>query len=135
MNGEVKKKKRRIGRPSKYDPKLCKDLMEFMMEGLSFEAFAGKVGVHIDTLYEWTYNHPEFSEAKKRGYALSLEFWEKLGRNATYGRIPGFNAAVWIFTMKNRFGWKDKQEISAADDKPILLAFDPSKRVSNDGDK
>lgn len=98
------------GRPSKYNPALIEDLVKHMTQGLSFESFAGRVGVHKDTLYEWLKHHPEFSDAKKRGEAGSLLFWEKLGLLGVVGKQKGFNATMWIFNMKNRFKWRDYWE-------------------------
>lgn len=80
-----------------------------MSSGLSFESFASVAGVHRDTLYEWLAKHREFSDAKKRGEALSLRQWEQLGIDGMLGKVKGFNATIWIFNMKNRFRWRDLQ--------------------------
>ena len=93
-----------------YDVKYCKMLKEHMAEGLSMEAFAGKIGKHRDTLYEWMRQHPEFMEAKKVGLEASLLFWEKILRAQAGGKLKG-NAASAIFVMKNRFGWRDTQAL------------------------
>ena len=82
-----------------------------MSQGLSYEAFAGVVGTHIDTLYHWEKIHPEFSEAKKHGVSRSRIWWERAGQSGMLGEVKGFNAAVWIFNMKNRFGWRDAQSV------------------------
>lgn len=84
-------------------------LIEFMAEGLSFEAFAGHVRVHKDTLYNWEKLFPEFSEAKKLGFSRNLEFWERMGVNGAMGKIDKFNVTTWIFNMKNRHRWRDQQ--------------------------
>lgn len=83
-----------------------------MGEGFSYETFAAQVGTHRDTLYEWETQHPNFSDAKKKGQALCQDWWEKMGRAGAAGKIKNFNAAVWIFSMKNRFKWHDKHEIT-----------------------
>lgn len=108
------------GRPTKYELGYCQKLIDHMAGGLSFESFAGEIGVHRDTLYEWEKVHPEFSDAKKIGTDASLLKWEKIGRDNIINSSessPGFggsarsiNSAVWIFNMKNRFKWRDKQE-------------------------
>lgn len=36
--------------------------------------------------------------------------WEKIGMDGARGEIEGFNATSWIFNMKNRFNWRDKQD-------------------------
>lgn len=51
----------------------------------------------------------EFRIAEKERQALCEVWWERQGRKMT---VEGQgNATVWIFNMKNRFGWRDKQEI------------------------
>lgn len=101
------------GQPTKYKTEYCEMVTKHMSEGLSFESFAGVIGVNRDTLYEWAKVHQNFSDAKTKGTAASLLFWEKLGRQIT---IKGKgNIAGWIFNMKNRFidTWKERHEVSS----------------------
>jgi len=86
-------------------------LIDHMASGLSFEAFAGVIGVNQDTLHEWVKVWPAFSEAKKDGLAKGRIFWEKIGHAGMSGKIKNFNSTVWVFSMKNRFGWRDKQSV------------------------
>lgn len=109
--------------PSKYKPEYCERLEAHMSKGLSMESFAGTIGVCRDTLYEWMNAHKAFKEAKKRGESQSLLWWEQQGIDGLYNvttrdaeggsSTVSMNAAVWCFNMKNRFGWKDKQEVVA----------------------
>lgn len=113
------------GRPSKYKKEYCQSLVKLMAQGYSFEAFAAEVGVHIDTLHAWSAQFPEFSEAKKIGKAKSLKFWEEKGINnlimAGGDDAPKFNTTLWIFNMKNRFGWRDKQPDEVSNNPQVLL--------------
>lgn len=92
-----------------------------MEDGYSFESFAGVIRVSRDTIYEWVKKHKEFSDAKKVGRALSLKYWETVGKDGLYNEIikgddgltvtRSINATIWIFNMKNRFRWKDRNEV------------------------
>jgi transposase len=102
--------KSKTGRPSKYEPQYCQALIKHMTEGLSFESFAAVIKVNQDTLHEWVKVHLEFSEAKKEAFSQNLLFWEKVGIEGLWGsKESSFNATVWIFSMKNRHKWRDKQ--------------------------
>lgn len=98
------------GRPSKYKPEYCDLLMAHMKEGLSFDAFGAKVNASRETLYTWTEKHPEFLDTKKRGESIARGMYEKIGTGLALGQVSG-NVTAWIFIMKNRFGWRDRQEI------------------------
>lgn len=101
---------RPTGRPTKYKPEYCKMLVTHMAKGLSFEAFAGVVEVNPDTLYHWANTKPAFSEAKIIAFGKNRLFWEtKAVEHLTNEKGVSFNATSWIFNMKNRFGWRDKQ--------------------------
>lgn len=102
---------KKTGRPSKYKPEYCEQLIEHMKEGLGYEIFAAVIGVCDDTLREWEKKHPDFSVAKKRGRALQAIWWHKLGRAASAGKVEGFNATAFVWCTKNMLGWRDKHEI------------------------
>ncbi len=108
----AKAEPKKTGRPSKYRAEYCAELQSHMEKGYSFESFAGAISVDRDTLYEWVKTRPEFSDAKKVGIEKGRLFWERISILAVAGKVPGFNATAWIFTMKNRFEWKDRQEVS-----------------------
>lgn len=137
------------GRPSSFKPEYCDLLLDHMEKGYSFESFAGVVRKSKQTIYDWTEANAEFLDAKKVGLELSRLYWErkaidhmngvvskedvKLIRGAiednqdTGGPVTikidagYFNNTLWIFNMKNRFGWRDKQDIehSGPDGKPL----------------
>jgi len=119
------------GQPTKYREKYCEMLYQHMAGGLSFESFAGVIRVNRDTLYEWCKHHAKFSDAKTEGRAAGLLYWEELAREAVRGGIPNFNATVWVFTMKNRFQWRDRQpdEIEASKLEPTILELPNSGKT------
>lgn len=108
-SSKAKPEPKPVGRPSKYEPKFCQMLIDHMAGGLSFESFAAVIKVNQDSLHEWVKVYTEFSEAKKVAWAQNQLFYEKMGVAGMAGKIPGFNSTTWIFNMKNRFKWRDKQ--------------------------
>lgn len=97
------------GRPSKYKDAYANEAVEFLARGFSITAFAGEIGVHRDTIYEWAENIPEFSDALKIGKAKGARYWEDRLQSTEAGG-PQITAA--IFALKNRVAeeWRDKQE-------------------------
>lgn len=68
-----------------------------------------------DTVERYMRDFPEDFPAEKIAEAMranALE-WERIGMDGARGKIAGFNAAAWIFNMKNRFkeDWRDKHDI------------------------
>jgi transposase-like protein len=100
------------GRPSKYDPAFCEQVIATGAEGGTLAEMADAIDIDRSTLNAWVEKHPEFSRAVKRGLEKAQAWWERNGRLATFGGKEGFNATSWIFNMKNRFSedWKDKRE-------------------------
>lgn len=98
------------GRPKKeFKQEYCDDLIAHMELGLSFESFGAEIPCCKQTLYTWTETYPEFLDAKNIGTSLSLKYWETQGLNGMWGGKK-FNPAVWIFNMRNRFGWRDEKK-------------------------
>lgn len=98
------------GRPTKYDPIYCEQVVEHMSEGYSLESFAGKISVAASTVWKWQAEIPEFSEAINVGRAKAAQIWEE--RLTTLAVTGTGNATATIFALKNRFPdqWRDKQE-------------------------
>ena len=95
------------GRPSKYRDKHCEEVIECLGEGHSITAFAGRIGVHRSTVFDWMNAHEEFAEAVKVGQAKAVEVWEDV--LIKVAREGGGNATAAIFGLKNRASddWSD----------------------------
>tara|TARA_R110000796_G_scaffold252565_2_gene387863 strand:- start:369 stop:830 length:462 start_codon:yes stop_codon:yes gene_type:complete len=113
-----KKTKPVIGRPTKYEPKYCKMLITHMAKGYSFESFGGTIDIATSTVSLWANGSKtvtpvrEFSVAKKLAFDKSRVFWERQGLEGLWAEEGDrkINPTIWIFNMKNRFGWRDKVE-------------------------
>lgn len=99
-----------VGRPSLYDPAHCEVAERLLGEGFSMAVVAGEIGVCRDTVFEWAKEHPEFSDAVKRGRAKGAHIWE--ARLAKLADSGVGNATAIIFGLKNRQPdeWRDKTE-------------------------
>jgi hypothetical protein len=79
-----------------------------MGQGYSLTAFAGEIGHAWSTLHLWMQEHPEFSDAVKRGQAARTKCLEFGLLSADQG--PRVTAR--IFALKNAAPdeWRDKTE-------------------------
>lgn len=101
--------KPKTGRPTKYDPAFCEQIVECMSRGFSMTAFAGEIGVARSTINEWMAAQPAFSEAVKVGQAARTRFLEERLINGETGpRVTSH-----IFALKNAAPdeWRDKHEV------------------------
>lgn len=106
--------KRPIGRPTKYRPEYCQQLIEHMSNGFSYETFAATIGCSRAVIYDWESQHPEFLDAKRAAFEKSQQWWEQQAALGLWQDKDGpqLNTTLWIFNMKNRFGWTDKREVA-----------------------
>ncbi len=106
------------GQPTKYRKEMCEEVIPLLKQGASIEEIGLELDVGYSTIYDWMKAHPEFSEAIKKGREFSKAWWMKSGRMQLENK--DFSYTGWYMNMKNRFGWKDKQEqtieISQKDD-------------------
>lgn len=109
------------GRPTKYRPEYCEIAEATLAEGFSQAVLAGRLDVDEDTITNWKKEHPAFLGAIKKGSYKGQEMWEGLGMDGASGKIDGFSAASWIFNMKNRFSWRDKQEVTGTDGAALIV--------------
>lgn len=119
--------KRGRGQPIKYNQEqLIAKWYEYKQDCLDNDKLANIVGfalfagVHKDTIYEY-FSRPEYSDSKKIIDQGIEELAIQKGINAR-------NPAFLIFYMKNKCGWRDRQEVDlAADvDAQISVKFVPS---------
>lgn len=109
------------GRPSKFDPAYCQQLVDHMATGASVASFAAEIDVARSTINEWAEQHPEFSEALSRGKAKCAAWWERIGRKVAE---TGQGSAPMVqFGLRNMADsdWQDvqKREFSGPGGKPI----------------
>lgn len=114
------------GRPSKYQPAYCEEVVNFCAEGYSLTAFAGEIGVDRDSITEWAKVYPEFSLAVKRAKAKRARWWEDRGRKIAEEGGPGGQATMVIFGLKNHapddYSDKVQHEHSGPNGGPIDIA-------------
>ena len=108
---------------SKYRAEYCEMLVKHMAGGNSFMTFGVDIDVSSVTLHAWVKKHPEWAEAKRKGYAAGLKFFEQLLTSASVGILPdklkqlnssGINMTAVIFALKTRFH-KEYGEINKVD--------------------
>lgn len=116
-------KKHSVGRPTKYDPAFCSQVIETMGSGFSFTAFCGTIDIAKDTGYNWIKEHPEFSDAVKIARAKRLVWLENRLFNSG---MPSQQITATIFALKNadRQEWADRtvQEQTGENGGPIRTA-------------
>lgn len=108
------------GRPSKYDPAYCQQLVEVMSQGYSLTAFASQIEVSRSTIGVWAQKHDDFSQAIGKGKAACAFWWETALRNAALTGRGNVTAA--IFGLKNMAPdeWRDKQAVEHHQSIPSL---------------
>lgn len=79
-----------------------------MKMGKSIVQFAHEIGVARSTVYKWSEEISDFSDALQRGQDASETFWETHIQNGATGEIPTINVAATALILKCRFGWRDK---------------------------
>lgn len=141
MAKKKEQQKPKGGRPTKYNPKYHVPWVRALMrEGLTVDEVAEEIGVHRDTIYEWSNKHEEFSDAINEGRSQADSmvsdslFRKALGGTYTETRMIGTptgnggvapskvekvtrevapDTAAAIFWLKNRQPdkWRDKREV------------------------
>ncbi len=94
------------GRPTKYDPKFCDDIIPHFEQGMSTDEVADALGFCTKTFYNWMEKHEEFLHAVESGQLKAMVWWKANGRVNLEN--TKFNTKLWDINMKNRYGWADR---------------------------
>lgn len=89
------------GRPSKYDPAYCEQVVELGKQGKSPVQIACALDVSRVTMLGWAEKHPAFSTALTRAKELEQDWWENVAQTALFA--DKFQASVWAKSMSARF--------------------------------
>ena len=117
------------GRPSSYKPEYADLAYKFALLGVTDKQLADFLDVTEKTVNNWKHEYPEFLQSLKDG----KEFADAKVAEALYKKATGFSyedkyyppdtAAAFIW-LKNRAGWKDRQELTGADGGPLTISYD-----------
>lgn len=81
------------------------------------------LGTFSNNLWDrWMEEEEEFWETIKKGRMLAEAWWTKSGRVNLKDRE--FNYTGWYMNMKNRYGWKDRNDFTSGEDKVRTVMFD-----------
>lgn len=120
------------GRPPIKLPDNYKETMTTLAkEGASIIELAIELEISRDSFYEISKRDDDFSDTVKRCKELSEAWWERSGRTNLMNK--DFNYTGWYMNMKNRFNWKDRQDVTTNDkDMPIPILSGMSRNNIND---
>lgn len=103
---------KKTGRPPLKLTDLPKDwkkrVLSLMSEGASKVEVCVALKIGKDALAALRDREPEFAATLQEGELMCEAWWENVGRISLYAKT--FNTGLWYANMKNRFGWRDKQE-------------------------
>ena len=126
---------------TKYRPIMNDKIIELMTQGASLIEVSANLDISRDTIHDWTNKDSprykkKFSDTIKRGIELSEAWWLKLGREKLTLKYQSdnLNFTGWYMNMKNRFGWKDKQDVTSNNktiDTVIMLPSNDTEKKDN----
>ena len=96
------------GRPSKFKPAYCDEVIGAGEEGLSLTAFAGMIGVARSTINEWMKNFPEFKSATEIHQAKRTLYLERTLLSSEQG--PKVTSRIFALKNADPENWKDQQD-------------------------
>ena len=86
----------------------AKELIELYSEGYSDAEVAAEMKITIREYHQQINENAVFAKLVEYGRTLSLAWWEGQARKNINNKQ--FNTPLWVFTMKNKYGWADKVE-------------------------
>lgn len=104
------KKKHPGGRPSKYKPKYCQEIIDCGKRGDTLVHFANSILVTKQTLHEWASVHPEFYDALSISKSLNEEYWLNLAKNRGNGITNGSDTII-KYMLSASHGYREKTDV------------------------
>ena len=120
------------GRPTKYKPEYDEQVYKLCLLGATDEQIADFFEVSVQTIHNWAAEHEGFLESRKKGKAIAdanvaeALYHRALGYEHDAVKIMSYEGGSWeheyrkryppdtaaaFIWLKNRAGWRDKQEV------------------------
>lgn len=91
-------------RKSRYDPSMCKIIVEVAREGGHVAQMCRAIGIKSrDTFYRWVNTHSEFKEAYEESKLEAQAFYESVLLAGALGKIKNYNFSSLAMIMNNKF--------------------------------
>jgi transposase len=116
-----------VGRPSKYNPAFCDQVIELGKLGKSVEQIACELGLSTRVMYKWRDEHEEFMHAMEEAKEYEQYWWETIAQTHMIEEqgAAKLNASIWSRSMAARFPRKYresiKQDITGSDVGPLQI--------------
>jgi hypothetical protein len=115
-----------FGRPTKYDPTYCDEVVTLGAQGYTKEEMCAELKFTMSTMHEWCKLHSDFSNAVKESVHLAQAYMERKAREALDKPTSAFNHSLWTKIVQCRFPhvYRDveRKEISGIEGQPIPVA-------------
>ena len=98
---EEKPAKRPVGRPTKYKPEYCEQIIQLGKEGKSIAQMASFFDVDKASIFRWAEESDDFRTALARARVHSQNWWEDKAQQNLASR--DFNAQLWLKSVASRF--------------------------------
>ena len=98
---QEKPAKRPVGRPTKYKPEYCEEVIRLGKEGKSIAQMAAFFDVDKASVFRWAEECDDFRTALARARVHSQNWWEDKAQQNLASR--DFNAQLWLKSVASRF--------------------------------
>ena len=138
MTNRKTDKKSKIGRPTKFDPKLIDLVYKYALLGLTNEQLAESLDISLSTLKNYK-KIPEFLTAHRAG----KEQADSKVAESLYEKAVGGDVSAATFWLKNRQGavWRDSKHVEHSSEtladlvRAVEESYYESEQVVNGKDK
>jgi hypothetical protein len=126
-----------MSRKTDYKPEYAREAKNYCLMGAIDEDLATFFGVTRRTIMNWKKHHPEFREAIEQGGKPHSDS-KVIGR--AFEKCMEGDSTMLIFWLKNRLGWRDRQDTQLTGANGEQLVFQIStehtpKQKNNDGEQ
>lgn len=96
-------------------------ILELAKQGASDVELSIALDISRDTFYKLQKRESIFFDTIKKAHDLCEGWWLEQGRTNLWNK--DFSPVLFYMNMKNRFGWKDKQELTGENGGAIIMKW------------